>query len=82
MRWKIILYQSLFLTSYPGYLRNMFILQSISYSLQGSYVLSVELLFAKTTTYGLLFFFFSLIFLFYFMEIFCNFSDPNLGPWF
>ena len=82
MGWKIILFQSLFLTCYPGYLRNMFILQSISYSLQGSYVLSVELLFPKTTTYGLHFFFFSLIFLFYFIRIFCNFSDPNLGPWF
>ena len=68
MGWKIILYKSLFFTCYPGYLRNMFILQSISYSLQGSYVLSVELLFPKTTTYGLPFFFFSLIFLFLFYE--------------
>ena len=62
---KIILYKSLFLTCYPGYLRNMFNLQSISYGLQGSYVLSVQLPSPKTTTYGLSFFFFSLIFLFF-----------------
>ena len=44
------------------YIINMFILQSIFYSLQG-YVLSVKLPSSKTTTYGLPFFFFSLIFL-------------------
>ena len=68
MGWKIILYKSLFFTCYPSYLRNMFILQSISYSLRGSYVLSVQLPSPKTTTYGLPFFFFSLIFLSLFYE--------------
>ena len=42
--------QDLVFTCYRGHLRNnfMFILQSISYSLQGSYVLSVELPSPKT----------------------------------
>ena len=77
--------QDLVFTCYPGQLRNNFmcILQSISYCLQGSYVLSVELPSPKTTTYGLHFFLFSLFFFFYFKRIlFCNFSDPNLGPQF
>ena len=63
------------------YIINMFILQSIFYSLQG-YVFSVELPSSKTTTYGILFFSFSLIFLFLLYENIWNFSHPNLGPWF
>ena len=78
MGWKIILYKSLFLTCYPGYLRNMFILQSMSYGLQDSYVLSVELPSPKTTTYGLPFFFFSLIFLFFILwEYFVILAIPT-----
>ena len=45
------LYKSLFFTCYPGYLRNMFSLRSVSYSLRGNYALS--LLSTKSTTYGL-----------------------------
>ena len=47
----IILYKSLFFTCYPGYLRNMFSLRSVSYSLRGNYVLSLPC--TKSTTYGL-----------------------------
>ena len=57
-------------TYYPGHLRNnfMFILQSISCSLQGSYVLSVELPPPKTTTYGLHFFILSFFFFFFILR--------------
>ena len=47
----IILYKSLFFTCYPGYLRNMFSLRSVSYSLRGNYVLSLPS--TKSSTYGL-----------------------------
>ena len=47
----IILYKSLFFNWYPGDLRNMFSLQSVSYSLCGNYVLSLPSV--KSTTYGL-----------------------------
>ena len=47
----IILYKSLFFTCYPGYLRNMFSLRSVSHSLRGNYVLCLPS--TKSTTYGL-----------------------------
>ena len=47
----IISYKSLFFTCYPGYLRNMFSLRPVSYSLRGNYVLSLPS--TKSTTYGL-----------------------------
>ena len=47
----IILYRSLYFTLYPGYLRDMCSLLSTSYSLRGTYILSLPS--ARSTTYGL-----------------------------
>ena len=47
----IMLYKSLFFTCYPGYLRKMFCLPSVPYSLHRNYVLSLPS--TKSTTYGL-----------------------------
>ena len=45
------LYKSLFFTCYPGYLRNMFSLWSVSYRPHVIYILSLPS--TKSTTYGL-----------------------------
>ena len=47
----ILLYESLFLTNYPNYMKNMFTRRSTIYNLRGNYILTLCM--PKTTTYGL-----------------------------
>ena len=47
----ILLHESLFLTNYPNYMKNMFTLRSTIYNLPGNYILTLRM--PKTTTYGL-----------------------------
>ena len=47
----ITLYESLFFTNYPGYLKDMFTVWSSSYSLHGNHILALPN--PKTTTYSL-----------------------------
>jgi len=47
----ITLYESLFFTNYPGYLKDMFTVRSSSYNLRGNHILALPN--PKTTTYGL-----------------------------
>ena len=47
----ILLYKSLFFTSYPIYMRNMFTLRDTSYNLRGNYILTPPV--PRTTTYDL-----------------------------
>jgi len=49
----IVLYNSLFLTKYPIYMRNMFTVRTTSYNLRCNYILTLPV--PKTTTYDLSF---------------------------
>ena len=55
----ILLHKSsqLFFTHFPAYMKNMFSLRSSSYDLRGNYILLLSK--PKTTTYGLIFNYFS-----------------------
>jgi len=46
-----ILYKSLFFTSYPAYMRNMFSFRSTSYNMRGNYILEMPK--PKTAAFGL-----------------------------
>ena len=47
----MVVFKSLFVSTYPGYLKEIFIFRNSSYSLRGKNILTLPL--PRTTTYGL-----------------------------